>query len=409
MKNIISTPIFRSAGGSAPSGTNTSGTSASHDHRGAAPAKQTLPPTSHSTGAKALYQKLLKVMCCGAAGVAQVPGRGGRPVEVLSHETPQPLFLEGLSHLHGSKAGKEGLLNRPENEVSGSDQTLGIEPKKVAQQLVRGFHNLVAQKVYDEMLTSGIYWRRRKVTSITQLSQQNLNALKAKLGPLTLQEKAFCVAFLEKNFFAIHRTSDAALQKIVNERGDVSLRSKKYLDENSVLHHGHTHPEDVVRLHNHDFVFFFLQVGDLQNNAARLNNLGGNKLAFDLASEPFRQAFVSLDDMLVARRPEGDDLKHALGGAFEDSDVDVLDARRSLDKSPEGHVFHGKDIRQGLMYSLIHDLRTLSEESRTKLLNMRSDKEINMLVNSIFHPEVKVPRQLFTNSEGGRIITTKRG
>ncbi|EHJ4094685.1 hypothetical protein [Escherichia fergusonii] len=58
-------------------------------------------------------------------------------------------------------------------------------------------------------------------------------------------------------------------------------------------------------------------------------------------------------------------------------------------------MFIGKDIKTGLVMSLIKPFRNIPDDDKEKLLSINTVDGMNKLTNGIFRPEIKVPRHFF--------------
>lgn len=61
-------------------------------------------------------------------------------------------------------------------------------------------------------------------------------------------------------------------------------------------------------------------------------------------------------------------------------------------------MFFGKEMRTGLGLYLLKRIRNIPHSDRQKILSMKSEHELNRVINGILRPEIKVPKYFLAKS-----------
>jgi hypothetical protein len=57
------------------------------------------------------------------------------------------------------------------------------------------------------------------------------------------------------------------------------------------------------------------------------------------------------------------------------------------------HVLVGTDMKRGMALSVLETIRTLPEDEQQNLLKLRADGDLDLVLDSLFRPELKCPRE----------------
>ncbi len=234
----------------------------------------------------------------------------------------------------------------------------------------------------------------RSSESIRQLSKINILALMQKLSPLTHEESEFLGNFYDRKFQVTHFSN----ANLTSDDGITSIYSKQKLEERGIEFNAGTEQYDIDVLSNTDFVFFALDAGEGKDSS----RFGNQIYKFDFNNPVFTDvSWMSLTEMANLRRP---DLRKYIQGLspedykkFRTLATQYWRDGLSLDGAKKT-VFYGKDMLPGLALSILSDCRDgLSTEGSNLVLSMRTDDEVNSVINGFYRPEIKVPRHFYSN------------
>ncbi|HHR6406776.1 TPA: DUF4116 domain-containing protein [Providencia alcalifaciens] len=297
------------------------------------------------------------------------------------------------SEKNGVAAKISGVFNRADLPTVSS--RVSMDENRAACLITKCLRQVIANQSYNHMFQNGAMWSERAegqtelgFRAMQKLSSENIRQLSRELAPLNQEEISFLDNLLQMPFTATH-ASDA---NIVNEKGILSLFSRKKLEQRGIEFDAtHSGKEDINRLSNDDFVFFSLEPGNkIQKCGSRF---GHTLYRVNFDTTPFSQvSWGSLHDQVLNQTGASID-KHLEG--LSDEAYDILESRFI---GNEKAMFFGENIKVGLGLSLIQLLRKLPEDDRQNLLSTRSVEGVNRLINGIYRPEIKIPRHFFSKS-----------
>lgn len=269
---------------------------------------------------------------------------------------------------------------------------------------------LYSRRAYEKLKQGGIF--RRAVAegrvwgeqSIPTLSRNNLGHLRRILRPLADDERGLYERLLALPFRLKHATSGTGRQGIVNVGMLWSLDS--LFDWYVLGASGFTTRSDIRQKMDVDFVFFRVEVGDdavdtrygdvqfvftmdqvLADGWATLHDM----LA-PLGSQTLQALKLRGSDTLVRRSSYIDDDRKWWKVRWKHEILDEAGATRSerivhvLDE-----VFYGPDILQGIVLSILRDLRELPLLQREAFENMGDQAYLAWLFRVLYRVEAKCP------------------
>ncbi|MDX7986061.1 hypothetical protein FE392_01750 [Xenorhabdus sp. 12] len=215
--------------------------------------------------------------------------------------------------------------------------------------------------------------------------------LKIKLGVLNQEESIFEKIFKSKEFYIVH----ASDRNLINEtKKSLTLLSRARLDKTDILFNNRNSTNlDIENLGNHYYVYFSLEVGkELKKSKSKFGNhlyrirYSGNKSSF------IHSSMVLFDHLVPSMH-----LYKINGNKRLLDDIDISQeskeqlTRRKMQRGNSS--FSGfENCINGLLYSILIDIRNLdNEDDRKKLLSTHSDDGINLIINGLYRPEVRVP------------------
>ncbi|WP_340618479.1 hypothetical protein [Xenorhabdus entomophaga] len=224
------------------------------------------------------------------------------------------------------------------------------------------------------------------------------NDLRQSLGEFTDEELNFEKVFKSKEFYIVHASDKNLINKPDNLKRDLNIYSRLRLEEKGIpFSDNHTTITDMEDLGNNDYVFFSLEVGQTPK---KIKSRFGNyfyRIRYSGGNLSLRYSSMTLFDQI-------DPVSHL--SKFPAERKRLLDYLKITDNSKQhlrarrlrrGTSFFSGALNSinGLLNSIIRDIRLLENESdRKKLLSARSDDDINMIVNALYRPEVRVPRMI---------------
>ncbi|WP_195848726.1 DUF4116 domain-containing protein [Providencia alcalifaciens] len=297
------------------------------------------------------------------------------------------------SEKNGVVAKISGVFNRADLPTVSS--RVSMDENRAACLITKCLRQVIANKSYNHMFQNGVMWSERAegqtelgFRAMQKLSSENIRQLFCELAPLVQEEIGFLDNLLQMPFTATH-ASDA---NIVNEKGILSLFSRKKLEERGIeFDKTHSEKTDINRLSNDDFVFFSLEPGFcVKKNSSRF---GDSIFRVDFDSELSNKiVWGSLQEQLQNKTNVS--CGRYLKGVSKEAD-NILSGKLITN---EKSMFLGCDFKIGIGLSLIKLLRELPEKDKKMLLTFRSEMELNQLINGIYRPEMKVPRHFFSEN-----------
>ncbi|AUT30031.1 DUF4116 domain-containing protein [Escherichia marmotae] len=270
-----------------------------------------------------------------------------------------------------------------------------LEKQNLASNIItKTIRNSVADKAYSHMFSTGKAWKEMEMSStgikiMRQLSTDNIRKLYRDLTPLNEKETIFFDRMLKMKFTATHASNAI----ITNENNTMELFSRKKLEQRAIdFEKNHTEPDDINEIGNDDFVFFSLEPGE--GGKKNRSRFGKYIYTVDFDNPVFTQiAWGSLQDQILNQT--GNVRTHIKG--LSEEAYNYLSERNIENKET---MFIGKDIKTGLVMSLIKLFRNIPDDDKEKLLSINTVDGMNKLINGIFRPEIKVPRHFFSKDVG---------
>jgi len=328
---------------------------------------------------------------------------------------PMELLASVSSNALDSTRSEELLRNDEMHEVR----------NEAANTITRHMRAHIAKEAYNELEASEL-WKHCKAAlvnagklqasenlSAPQLSAMNIRALRQKLGRLTESEAALYEAFMQKKFFATHFT-DQRLDKPSSHDKTLSLFAQDKLQKKGIIFSNSTGKSMFDWSADNKFVFFALECGEKPKKLdSRYYGHTVYRVPFD--APVFQQtAWGGLDYSSDKLRPDRDPKKHFAGMNDQEADtIKTVLRRQTRDlHQPEAYddIFVGKDLIEGAALTAISRIRALTEAQpdesgklpplAKRLLNSKTDAEIDGLLNGIFRPMIRVPIQMITDTFG---------
>ncbi|HHR6023368.1 TPA: hypothetical protein ACS73A_003625, partial [Providencia alcalifaciens] len=154
------------------------------------------------------------------------------------------------SEKNGVVAKVSGVFNRADLPTVSS--RVSMDENRAACLITKCLRQVIANKSYNHMFQNGVMWSERAegqtelgFRAMQKLSSENIRQLFCELAPLVQEEIGFLDNLLQMPFTATH-ASDA---NIVNEKGILSLFSRKKLEERGIeFDKTHSEKTDINRL-----------------------------------------------------------------------------------------------------------------------------------------------------------------
>ncbi|RDA61928.1 hypothetical protein DVH07_18480 [Hafnia paralvei] len=215
---------------------------------------------------------------------------------------------------------------------------------------------------------------------------------------LSVSEREFYNYFTALRFFGTHATSVRNVEtknpKLIKENtAKLRLESWKTLKTKGLgLKNKFLAQREISEgvLGNDDFVFLSLECGNVKSKSY---SRFGNKLyriPVD-SNSSFSHSFITLNNLLTSKnQPKftldkltaSDETKRKIVRNYNVKDIIAIG-----------------DIKKFVCCSLILFIRQLSEIDKESLLGIRNEYDINILINSVFRPQVCIPRRLYARQD----------
>lgn len=290
-----------------------------------------------------------------------------------------------LSHVRGPSA-------RPARQSSPQDAARKLA---AAQIIVDAFRATTANNVHRKMVHNGYEWHGNTGEDgaplpLKELSNDNLGELRTALSetPLRSHEKKFIDDFLKTPMFITHATH----ANVIDPQGSAVLFSRQKMVERGMSFPSkNTSQDDIKGLGNDDNVFFSLEVGERPRKPS--SRFGDSLLRFEFDRPDINQhALMFLSDPYnLPLAPEEGRFK-TLDELPPEQRKYICDTLENRYGDATGLVYHGKDMKIGLAFAIVRECRNMSPEVSKKMLT-REDP--NALINSLFRPQIMVPRHFF--------------
>jgi insecticidal toxin complex protein TccC len=240
--------------------------------------------------------------------------------------------------------------------------------------ITAGFINTVSVSLLS---FPGLYGSERNIKDLAIQNGENMFKV-----AFNIQEKAFIDRFVTQDFYLTHSTGS----RLDNENGDVNIFSRALLkkrkisfnEENSTVY-------DINGLGNDDYVFFSLEIGETPRKMQK-SRFGNTIYKAPISIDTFRYLSLSLIDQLEMQYPTPKIKGLSHEGVKELSDRPTLKRAQVF--------FHGRDASiASLARHIAFVTRYLSNPSDIDtILNASTPEILDSIMNTIFRPEVRVPR-----------------
>ncbi|MFV3287035.1 RHS repeat-associated core domain-containing protein [Pseudomonas sp. NY15356] len=195
-------------------------------------------------------------------------------------------------------------------------------------------------------------------------------------------ELGFIEAFAAQTFYAVHAT-DAEL----DGADGLHIYSRRYLQDQRIpFNESHSDALDVEGLANDDYVFFSLEIGSEPSKS--VSRFGKTFYRIPLEHDAFTYASISIVDQIELEYPVP-----RIPWISESSRVELR--LRSLPQRTET-FYHGRFMSimsLGRQIALATRWMT-SLKNKVAILNERVPEKLNVIMNQLFRPEVRVPREV---------------
>ncbi|MDX7986818.1 hypothetical protein FE392_05650 [Xenorhabdus sp. 12] len=248
------------------------------------------------------------------------------------------------------------------------------------------YRHSMATKTNDKMINTGLFWCDKRHLGLPALSKTNLDALKAKLNPLTIDERNFYRRFLAADFYAVHATNS---QEVMNSQADLVLFSrKKLIEKNITFPEENTSRRDIDMIASDDNVFFSLEIGVKPSKNPRDGK--GSRFGNTLYKIPFTHSIFDFSSMALLDLLELKTPTCQIRGLSHDG-KNTLSNRSYLYKRHSLSFYGRKDILNALALSMIEVARELNAKDQKVILSASSDDEFNDILRGLFRVEIRVP------------------
>ncbi len=231
-----------------------------------------------------------------------------------------------------------------------------------------------------------------------QQSIYNMSALEKDILPLIEDEQKFFDAYAKEYFEFTHFTD----KPIHSSDGNLTLRSRdQLLKRNIIFNEENTHESDQLHLKTDDFVFLSLGTENTNKKTSRFGSHKYTIPAGNLADNKYGSFLhVTLNDTLFFN----DRKTTKYPNSFTAKDINILKNEEIAEFASET-IFTIADSIDALALRMIKSIRLLSNERQRELLATNTTEGFDILMNTLYRPQVLVPRKLAL--EKGQYTYTK--
>lgn len=282
--------------------------------------------------------------------------------------------------------------------------------------IIKGFfRKSIAAQSYGKMFSTGERFKKlgialapsttRKFSfssleHLDTLSNSYLNKVKEKTKNLTPQEKKLVDKIVATNLHFRHQSN----VQLVTSNNVLNIMSLDKLNSQGYLAGGNTKLADVKQLGNHDFVFFGVEFSDDKsqlplNTKHGISDFGAYAYITD---DYFPYGYFTLTDHLY------NELILYLGDlGYKDFSIPFTEMRNERIRIVRGDkgiydvpIYNAKDMKLALGLHLVDFLRSSKDIGfKAFALDENLDsKQLDGILNYIFHPEFHVPRIVSTTN-----------
>ncbi|MBD2815487.1 hypothetical protein ID850_12040 [Xenorhabdus sp. Flor] len=212
-------------------------------------------------------------------------------------------------------------------------------------------------------------------------------------------EKSFSMNFRSKNFYSYHATNNEVIHEgklVLRSRYGIEKYNKDIKERKKIrINTGDKEIEfpcnhsslDIKILGNDDYVFFSLGVGkNMRKEKSRFGNTF-YRLEYKNDNPAFEYSSLVLTDQLNG----GVYFKYTKLRKIISHDAIMILQKRCFNRYD--NFFYGyRSNLAGLLNAIISTTRILPLEDAKKILSLKNDDDIDMIINELFRPEIRVPR-----------------
>lgn len=223
---------------------------------------------------------------------------------------------------------------------------------------------------------------------------------------LTPSERDFYIYFISLSFYCTHATSVRNVETrnpslISRNTAKLKLESWKTLKNKGIGLGNRFLPQREAAagiLGNDDFVFFSIECGSGINKS--YSRFGNKLYRFKIDRKiEFNYSFITLNNLLVTKNQPKLTLSKLI--TSEQAKRKIVRNYNLKDIMAVG------DVKKFICCSLILFLRQLSTEDKECLLNIRNEQDVNILINSVFRPQICIPHRLYAREDDYEVIDLK--
>ncbi|MGV3345706.1 hypothetical protein ACGVWS_08140 [Enterobacteriaceae bacterium LUAb1] len=264
-----------------------------------------------------------------------------------------------------------------------------MNENKAALIIQHAYRKYIADKTRYDMTKRGYTWRNDSDGLLIKTIEENSTYLNQERQSLNAKETLFLERFMRTKFYATHATN----AHVIDEKKRLVLYSYRKLKENGVKPVSHQDTSnDIYILGNDDYVFFSLEAGEsLQKKSSRFGNV---IYRIDFKNFNFKHADLLLVDQQLAWSNNNLDMHFNVQAPV------IHDFRMNYNEYLVHLTNNTTSILQKMAMNLILINRHVCELQYPTILTINSDNDVNTLINSVFRPEIRVPRMaIFLNGE----------
>lgn len=265
------------------------------------------------------------------------------------------------------------------------------------------FKKLIAEKSYTLMFSNGDNFKKlgqqlnhhtSAINHLDKISSHYLNDIKEKVKNLTTAEQALLNKITKSQLLLKHQSHNQ-----LSQNGILSISSNDRIKREKIQTTEFTFDMDKYYLSNHDFVFFSLDFAenDEQRPVSKTHSgvfYGPNCY---LIEEQKNYGYLTLTDHACGDVRAFSDQEHK---SFINQFPIMKDKLPRLIHGDNGTIdvpiFNQNDMKEALALHLINFIRDAKDKkfSEFTLSPNLTGQELDMILNSVFHPEYHIPRMI---------------
>lgn len=215
-----------------------------------------------------------------------------------------------------------------------------------------------------------------------ELAQENLDTYLEL--PYSKEQSKFINRFMKNDLYLVHATD----RNLENAKGDINLYSRKQLQDKRVgFAEANTTSKDLEWMATDDFVFFSIEVGRKPKKPS--SRFGDRTYRIPASHPAFKFASLGLVDPLVKKFPTPKVPGLSEGGMRE------LQQKRAFPGPTNGFFFGMERLKFGIAGAIAASAGVLTNpDDKALILGARTSEELDAAMNSLYRPEVRVPRMV---------------